>query len=295
MPSLGAIGRALLVLAGLIVAFVAYQLWGTGIIQSQQQSALRAQFDRSLAAQRRDAARSGTGHGAAVRAAPATTAPAQGRPVATLTIPKIGLDQVVVEGVGTAQLAVGPGHYPGTALPGQSGNAAVAGHRTTHGRPFYDLNELVAGDQMTAVTVQGTFRYRVARSEVVAPNDVSVLAPSPVAELTLTTCTPRYTAARRLVVVAVLESAAAGAPSPSGVSPSVTDGPDPVGQAGNWIRLVAWAVACGAVVLVAWRVGRRHRRRGARRWTTALVAVPVATVVLFFFFGAVNALLPASF
>ncbi len=290
--SLGAIGRALLVLAGLIVAFVAYQLWGTGIVQSREQHALRAQFDRSIAATRRPAP--GPGGGAAV--APVTAAPAPGRPVATLAIPRIGLDQVVVEGVGADQLALGPGHYPGTALPGQPGNAAIAGHRTTHGRPFYDLNELASGDRITTTTEQGTFDYRVTSSELVAPTDVSVLAPSAVPELTLTTCNPRYSAAQRLVVVAVLTSRVAPGVSPAARGALAMEaGPDPVRQAAAWIRLAAWALVCGALVLATRWVRRRRRRVGDRAWPALLIAGPAAVVVLFFFFGAVNTLLPPSF
>jgi sortase A len=217
-----------------------------------------------------------------------------GGPVGTLDIPEIGVDQVVVEGTGSAQLAVGPGHYIDTPLPGQPGNVGIAGHRTTHGRPFYDLNLLVTGDPITVTTLQGSFRYRVVRSEVVAPTDLSVLAPSTVPELTLTTCTPRYSAAQRLVVVARLLSPAAPAtpvPARSGTAGAATV--DPTRQPGNWIRLALWAVATLGLVAVVVVVRRRVGRR--RAWLAPLVAVPVALILLYFLFGAVNTVLPATY
>ena len=78
-----------------------------------------------------------------------------------LRIAKIGLNKVIVQGTSTADLRQGPGHYPGTPLPGEQGNAAIAGHRTTYGAPFYNLDELAPGDLIEITTVQGTFTYRV--------------------------------------------------------------------------------------------------------------------------------------
>jgi sortase A len=217
--------------------------------------------------------------------------------VGTIDIPVIGLDQVVVEGVGASQLAVGPGHYPGTPLPGQAGNAAIAGHRTTHGRPFYDLNELGVGDRITVTTLQGVFHYRVSRSEIVAPDDVAVLDASTTPELTLTTCNPRYSAAQRLVVVARL--VATGGPAPStGSGPGATTGvlpgeaaADPLTDPADWLWLVLWSVALLAVVAAVLVV----RHRPGRRWPLLVAAVPVGLVILFFWFGAVSTMLPATF
>ena len=72
--------------------------------------------------------------------------PETGDPVVRLQIPSIGVDYKVVEGVGLDELKKGPGHFPESVLPGQLGNAAIAGHRTTHGAPFYDVNKLDPGD-----------------------------------------------------------------------------------------------------------------------------------------------------
>ena len=134
----------------LLLLFVAYQLWGTGIYQARAQNDLEQQFDQALAtgatpttiARRRrrprdrDAPRR-------PRSAP-LTAPAEGDAIARIGIPKIGVDQYVVEGVNVDDLRKGPGHYPSTQLPGHEGNSAIAGHRTTYGAPFGDLDQLAA-------------------------------------------------------------------------------------------------------------------------------------------------------
>ncbi len=285
-------GWTCLALAAVVLLFVGYQLWGTGLVQSRQQDSLRHRFEQSLAEQRAVATHRSPAQGSAGAGSP-TTDPATGDPVGTLVIPEIGVDQVVVEGVGTAQLAVGPGHYPGTPLPGQRGNAGIAGHRTTHGRPFYDLNALMVGDPITVTTLQGTFHYRVVRSEVVAPADLTVLAPTTVPELTLTTCTPRYSAAQRLVVVARLVApamAATAVPTRTRSEGAVTEVVRPTEE---WLWLGLWALACGALVVL---VMVARRRLGIRRpWLMWVVATPVALVLLYFLFGAVNALLPASY
>ena len=81
--------------------------------------------------------------------------------MAKIEIPRIGVDWIVVEGVDVADLRKGPGHYPGTALPGVRGNVAIAGHRTTYGAPFQDINELDPGDEIILTTVTGRYVYRV--------------------------------------------------------------------------------------------------------------------------------------
>lgn len=122
-----------------------------------------------------------------------------------LVIPAIGVDRYVVQGVTEQDLQMGPGHYPGTALPGQLGNVGIAGHRTTFGAPFFRLNELHKGDLVYLTDTTGTtWVYSVQRMWVVPPDDVAVLAPTHGAELTLTTCNPRFWATNRLIVRAGL-------------------------------------------------------------------------------------------
>lgn len=117
----------------------------------------------------------------------------------------------VVEGVSLADLARGPGQYPGTAAPGAVGNFAVAGHRTTHGAPFFHLDQLTAGDEVHVVDRAGDRHvYRVVALQVVAPDAVWVVSDDPLgtgrAMLTLTTCHPRFSARQRLVAFAELAS-----------------------------------------------------------------------------------------
>ncbi len=124
----------------------------------------------------------------------------------------------VLEGTGTDVLRRGVGHYDGTALPGALGNLALAGHRTTWGRPFQHIEQLRNGDVIEVTTRSGRFVYQVTGHEIVSPLAREVLDPVPgrpgeapaQARLTLTTCHPEYSARQRWVVQAVLvESGAA--------------------------------------------------------------------------------------
>jgi sortase A len=116
----------------------------------------------------------------------------------------------VVEGVALSDLRRGPGHYPDSQAPGQPGNLAIAGHRTTYGAPFAALDELVPGDAVHVVDRDGArWLYRVREQRIVAPSALWVVGPDPLdrggAWLTLTTCHPRFSAAQRLIVFAELE------------------------------------------------------------------------------------------
>jgi sortase A len=119
-----------------------------------------------------------------------------------LEIPRIGLNVMVVEGVGRGDLARAVGHIPGTALPGQGGNVGLAGHRDTFFRP---LRQIRPDDTITLRTVNGEYRYRVLDTKVVAPEDVKVLDPTGRDTLTLVTCFPFYyigSAPKRFIVQA---------------------------------------------------------------------------------------------
>jgi|GEM_PF-1109888 len=130
--------------------------------------------------------------------------PGSSEAVARLIIPAIDVDQTVVDDVTVTALRKGPGHYPATAFPGQAGNAAIAGHRTTYGAPFINLDRLVAGDSIFVTTAQGVFEYRVDGQSIVDPEDLSVLADSGENQLTMITPHPKYTNRERLVVVSTL-------------------------------------------------------------------------------------------
>jgi sortase A len=136
----------------------------------------------------------------------------RGHALALLEIPKIGKTGdnalAVVPGVTLDDLKDGPGHYPDTPLPGQLGNSAIAGHRTTWGEPFRNIDKLEPGDEIIVTMLTGDrFVYVVASTEIVDPSDYDVVSTSDpnVAELTLTSCHPVYSARQRIVVHSFLK------------------------------------------------------------------------------------------
>lgn len=133
-----------------------------------------------------------------------------GQSLTRLRIPKIGTNVVVVEGTTESALRAGAGHYPETPLPCTNGNVSIAGHRTTYGKPFADMDRLRPGDLITLQTPIGSCTYAVSQPPfVVDPTDLSVVAPTAAPTLTLTSCTPKGLAVNRIVVKAALQ----GAPS----------------------------------------------------------------------------------
>jgi sortase A len=110
-----------------------------------------------------------------------------GGPMGKLTIPSVGISAIVLEGDDGATLNAAPGHIPGTALPGENGNVAIAGHRDTF---FRNLDTIRAGDTITLRTLRGTYQYKVDSTEVVDPSQTEVLQPSGAPTLTLVTCYP---------------------------------------------------------------------------------------------------------
>ncbi len=118
-----------------------------------------------------------------------------------IKIPALGLDTVVVEGITPSALRAGAGHYPQTPLPCEGGNVSIAGHRTTYGRPFGNVDQLKPGDTIELTTPIGGCVYQVAKAPyVVAPTEMSVIDPTAERSLTLTTCHPKGSAAQRLII-----------------------------------------------------------------------------------------------
>jgi sortase A len=224
----------LVVTAGLVVLlFVVYELFITDLFTAHEQSRLEQQLHDTWSASPQ-----------------AEVEPPVGRPMAVLHIPRLGSDfeRVVVEGTDQDQLAQGPGHYVGSAMPGQQGNLALAGHRVGKGSPFLDLDTMRPGDAIVVETATQWYVYRVlgdpatgdvttdpsgiVGTEVVDPTAIDVIsatpdgpatAPPSGAYLTLTTCNPKYSARTRLVVHARLDgdpvskaSAPAGPPALTG-------------------------------------------------------------------------------
>jgi sortase A len=128
--------------------------------------------------------------------------PLKGDAIARIRIPAIGLDDYVVEGTDTGSLRKGPGHYPETPLPGDPGTTAIAGHRTTYGAPFREIDKLKRGDRIVLDMTDGRFIYRVTRTKIVDDSDLSVLDRVGYKQLVLSACHPLYSAAQRVIAFA---------------------------------------------------------------------------------------------
>jgi sortase A len=130
-----------------------------------------------------------------------------GDPVGRIVMPSIGVSDVFVEGTAASDLRTGPGHYPETPLPGERGTVAIAGHRTTYGAPFRRIDQLDRGDRIELRMPYGGFIYRVERTRIVPPTEISVTDRVEYDRLVLSACHPLYSAAQRIVVFARLEQA----------------------------------------------------------------------------------------
>jgi len=200
------LGQTLITLGVVVLLFCVYELYFTNLYTAKEQSrlgdALHETWTRPPPA-----------------GGPKLAGVELGTGLAILWIPRVGMvngsARVVVEGVSHEDLKKGPGHYPGTALPGQVGNVVISGHRTTYGAPFNRLDELHVGDPIVVETRDSWFTYRMTSEQVVSPTAVEVTYPVPGDRtakptkrlLTLTTCNPKYSARQRLIVHAELESA----------------------------------------------------------------------------------------
>ncbi len=205
---IGIIGRIFVAAGLLLLFFTGYLLWGTGVYTKQQQEDAAKTLDANPLVDQQ-----GLSEGNIPPARPAQPAKL-GDPLFSIKIPKIGLDTVVVEGVGREELKKGPGLFPdcGAGLasdcvsdakyPGENGNVAISGHRTTYGAPFFRLNELAPGDLVDFVSGRARYRYKVrSEAEVVDPvAGFEVVEQHGRTELTLTTCHPRFSAAQRMII-----------------------------------------------------------------------------------------------
>ncbi len=124
--------------------------------------------------------------------------------VGSIAIPKIGVDMTMYEGIRLTTLDYGPGHWPGTAMPGQVGNVVVGGHRTSSHRVFRDIDQLVSGDEILFRDGAGEYRYTVNRVEIVDPSAVWIVNPTETATATLFACHPPGSTKQRIVVFADL-------------------------------------------------------------------------------------------
>ncbi|WP_433331132.1 class E sortase [Spirillospora sp. CA-294931] len=191
----------LCITAGLVVLlFVTYELWGTGRYTKAQQDVLGKEMMKSWQAPKVTTERVKLGKG-----------------LALIRVPRFGSDFrfVIIEGVQPSDLRKGPGHYPGSAMPGQVGNFVVSGHRTTYSAPFNRAGELRKGDKILIDTREQQYEYRVSDRRIVKPDAVEVTAPVPFDPkkkpskrlITLTTCHPKYSAAERMIIFGELVAA----------------------------------------------------------------------------------------
>ena len=218
-------GQTLITAGVIVLLFVVYELWVTNIFAHQKQVRVHRVLEEQWA-QGDDPL---VGRLNLPGSTQSTIAAGQG--IANLYVPRLGSDYrfTIVQGVDSASLEEGPGHYPTTQLPGQVGNFAVAGHRVGKGEPFLNLDQLRAGDAVVVETKSTWFVYRVSGNaaigdptvagadgipgrEIVAPSDVAVIDPVPgrpgarptESLMTMTTCHPKFSANQRLVVHAGL-------------------------------------------------------------------------------------------
>ncbi|WP_165066278.1 class E sortase [Marisediminicola senii] len=216
----------LLITAGVFVfLFLGWQLWLNDLVlgAEQQDEALSLSEQLGAAAETTEPAPEGAEPGEPV----ITLASAENERFATIFIPRFGADyaRTVAEGISPSTvLKDNIGHYPGSQMPGEIGNFAVAGHRTTWGAPFNQIATLELGDKIYVQTADGWYTYVYRSSEYVLPTGTGVIAPVPQAPnvaptdriMTMTSCNPMLSDAERIIAYAVFESwqpASAGAPA----------------------------------------------------------------------------------
>jgi LPXTG-site transpeptidase (sortase) family protein len=233
----GAVGMA---------AYIGWVQWGTGFLAARSQDRLRAELEQRIH-------RPSPGD---VRVSVA------GDAIGILRIPKISLDMVVVEGTSVGDLKKGPGHYGRTAYPWQrTGRVGIAGHRTTYLHPFWNLDQLKAGDRIRLITEYGSFDYRVTHSRVVRPSAGWVLRSTARPTLVLTACTPRFSAAQRLVVFADRVAGPATGPSVRVLGATAVD---VVGPSDDVVRPMLLWLAVSFAVGAFYLAVRAARRRSPR-------------------------------
>lgn len=212
-----AFGELLITLGALLLLFVVWQLWWTDVTANREQATITHQLERDFGAPSKP--------GQPDPLASLSHVPL-GKAFAIIRIPRFGATNArpVLEGTSADILDKGYGHYVGTAEPGAVGNFAVAGHRTTYGRPLHDIDKLRDGDRIVVETKRTYFVYAVQRHVIVTPDHVEVVAAVPqhpgqtptVRYMTMTSCHPKYSASQRYVVFATLKATyarAAGLPA----------------------------------------------------------------------------------
>ena len=216
--AVGVLGELLVTLGLLVLLFVVWQVWWTDVESDRAQAATVSSLSREFATP--------PAQGSAPTGPAPTESDLPAGAFAIVRVPRFGADYArpLVEGTSAKELAEGLGHYSGTAGPGEVGNFAIAGHRTTYGKPLAEIDTLRAGDRIIVETAAGWTVYAVSGHEIVRPWQGEVIAPVPgkpgakptKAVLTFTSCHPRFSAKQRWIVHADLveeRPRAEGAPS----------------------------------------------------------------------------------
>lgn len=344
----GATGRTLIGLGIITLLFVAYQLWGTGLQHAQSQERLADEFAAQLEATEQGRSTTTTtlpeelpqrGIGASgpldfpgvttTTTEPPTLddldpetlaalVPRPGEPIAQIRIPSIGVDETVVYGIGVGDLRKGPGVFPSNPMPGTPGNAAIAGHRTTYGAPFHDLDLIQPGDEILLETLRGEFTYVVEGYEnddgaevgyfIVPESGVHVLDDYGDNRITLIACHPKYSSRNRIIVTGILEEEPV-APPPTSVpdtdadddgdsDPLPAEEPEPLadddwgeginGDSDALIPTIAWGALFGLALLAVGIIGHWWRR-----WPVYLLSTPALAWLLWSSFVHLDQLLPS--
>jgi LPXTG-site transpeptidase (sortase) family protein len=273
-----------------VVLFVAWQLWGTSISQHHEQHQLQSAFEASVRAHH---VKAPTPDGPALVPATAVVpTPAEGTVVAKLQIPSIDLSEYVVSGTAEGDLAKGPGHYVGSAAPGQAGNVAIAGHRTTNGAPFNRLGQVAIGNDIYLTTTTGErLTYIVSETpQAVSPGDVAVLDNFGDNRITLTTCNPEFSSSQRLIVVGELKQ-----PTPPVAVKAKSHAYHIVNaQTASWDWSLLPIVVLEAGVLLLLGLSNRRLSAWFGRSSRWFVLIPIWGAGLYLLFGTLTTFLPAT-
>ena len=200
----GTIGEVLITVGLLLLLFVAWQLWWTDVTANREQAVTIQTLERGFIHEDGYS----TGPLATLKDVPF------GEAFAIMRVPRFGAGfaRPVLQGTDYDTLIKGVGHYTGATMPGLVGNFSVAGHRTTYGRPFADIDKLQKGDVIVVETKVSFVVYAVERHVIVSPDHVEVIAPVPQhpgatpteAWMTMTACHPKFSAQQRYVVFSKL-------------------------------------------------------------------------------------------
>lgn len=279
-------GRSLIVAGLLLLSFVAYQLWGTGFAESRAQDKLAAEFKNHTT----------TTVPAVSTTVPKPVVPKVGDIVGRLSIPSIDVSKWLIAGVGYKQLEKGPGLFAGSPLPGQLGNVAIAGHRTTYGAPFGRINEIHKGDTITIQTTIGTYKYIVNKEpRIVSATDIQVVKTTDptVASLTLVSCHPKWTSKQRIIVTALLQQQEVALPTTTFETDTVS--PEVLNE--GWfhdLSALPQTILLALLLIGIWVGALIIQRTGRSKWVVYPITLMVFAPVLFVFFGYFTRLLPTN-